>query len=178
MEFTTTDAIARRLRGRLEIQGQMPAFGSNLGASQIDVELLDQVGNQVEADFNAIAKMIYVWPPPVSAIAARQIVAGIIERLVISELAQTHFQQSQSPEMGGDAGFGAVMRKQAFEQIQKYFGGHGIFIPGATEPTEPAQPILLPDVPLLDHAPDTITRNTTLIGHRRTAESATINWGF
>jgi hypothetical protein len=174
LQYTTTDAIARRLRGRLEVN--KPALGGGTGglaAQQVDLLLIEQVGVQIEARLNVALAEIYVTPIPVGATTARIILGGIVEKLVVAEIVMTHFQQSQVPQMGGDAGFGAVIRKQAQEELESIFGGHGIYIPGLMSPPiampgSYRQPLVLPGVPLKSDLlqPDTLTRSYSVVERR------------
>ena len=56
MIYTTPDRIARILRGRLELGTNASGvpFGSSFGAKEVDLELLDQKGTQIEAQVNSI----------------------------------------------------------------------------------------------------------------------------
>ena len=80
-----------------------------------------------------------------------------------------YYQGSQVPELNGDAGFGALMYKKAMQSLQRLIVGHNIYIDGLVPPQNmpgaiTPQPILLPNETLVTSAPDTITRNTTVIG--------------
>lgn len=178
LEFTTSEAIARRLRGRLELS--KPALGGGTGglaAQQVDLKLLEQLGEQVEARLVVALALIYVLPVPLQATAARIILGGIVEKLVVAEIATTHFQQSQVPQMGGDAGFGAVLRKQAQEELESIFAGHGVYIPGLMSPPVMTpgsyrQPLVLPGVALKSELvqPDTLTRSYSIVEQRGSFE--------
>jgi hypothetical protein len=174
LEFTTLDAISRRLRGRLELSKTALGGGTGkLAAQQVDPQLLEQLGEQVEAKLLIALALIYVLPIPLDAATARIILGGIVEKLVVAEIVLTHFQQSQVPQMGGDAGFGSVIRKQAQEELEAIFAGHGIYIPGLMSPpvTTPGsyrQPLVLPGVALKSELiqPDTLTRSYSLVEQR------------
>jgi hypothetical protein len=60
LKYTTVEAIARRLRGRLETSETSPvqAFGQSLGAKQVQPTLYEQVGTQVEAKLDMGLSML------------------------------------------------------------------------------------------------------------------------
>lgn len=189
LDYTTVEAIARRLRGRLEISKSVLGGGtSGLAAQQVDLLLIEQVGVQIEARLNVALSEIYLLPIAATATIARVILGGIVEKLVVSEITLTHFQQTQVPQMGGDAGFGSVIRKQAQEELESLFAGHGIYIPGLMSPPSSTpgsyrQPLVLPGVPLKSELlqPDTLTRSYSIVERRIDAVSAVeeeINFGY
>jgi hypothetical protein len=159
-----------------------------LAAQQVDLLLIEQLGTQVEVRLDVALAQIYMLPVPEGATTARIILGGIVEKLVVSEIAITHFQQSQVPQMGGDAGFGSVIRKQAQEELESLFAGHGIYIPGLMSPpvSMPGsyrQPLVLPGVPLKSDLiqPDTLTRTYAIVETREGAKplpEEEINFGF
>lgn len=170
MIYTTTDNISRRLRGRLEVANTnlIPAAT----ARTVDPNLIIQIGDQIEAKVNLALSQIYKLPIPQTSTQALKIIEGIVEKLIVSEIATTHFQQTQSPELGGDAGFGAVLRKQAIQELEAILSGHGIYIPGIMEKPVPNammgtynQPLVLPGVKLLgeDEQEDTFTRSYSFL---------------
>lgn len=188
LKYTSAQKIAARLRGRLEVPnanaGGIP-FGSSpssLGAQQVDLGLLEQIGIQVEAKVDSVLYLIYVLPVPDTATQAKEIIGSIVEKFVLSELAEVYFQQSQNPELGGDAGFGSVMRRQAQQELQALCAGHGIYVPGLmpapTTASYGQQPIVLPGVRLRGgDIPDTITRNYTVVATRSGGKASEIDWG-
>lgn len=185
MLYTTIENIQRRLRGRLSVQQQnlIPTATAN----EVDTELIQQITNQIEAKINLALSQVYLLPIPKNAIAAKKILESIVEKLIVSEIATVHFQQSQSSELGGDAGFGAVLRKQAVEELEAILHGHGIFIPGITSapPTNATegmirQPLVLPDVQLIperDRA-DTFIRSYSYVVQTSKPEIEEIDFGY
>lgn len=184
LTYTTTDAIARRLRGRLRIPTatlnpmQPPA---NITQQTVDLDLIEDIASQVEDKIDMILGQIYEMP----LANKHPILAGIVERLVIADIMLTHFQSSFSPELGGDSNFGGVMYKKAQEDLAMLVAGHNIALAGVpTPPTAPGvmtpQPIILPNEKLRALAPDTITRNYTIIGGSRfqANESVKSDWGI
>ncbi len=65
LQYTTVDAIARRLRGRLEVNKS--ALGGGMGglaAQQVDLLLIEQLGTQVEVRLDVALAQIYMLPVP------------------------------------------------------------------------------------------------------------------
>ncbi len=177
MIYTTVENIRRRLRGRLEIDNTNLIPSAT--AQQVDQDLITQVGEQIEAKINLALSQIYSMPIPLTAVEALKIIEGIVEKLIISEIATVHFQQTQSPELGGDAGFGAVLRKQAVQDLESLLHGHGIYIPGLMEKPQPNamtgiynQPLVLPgvDLKLEEDQADTFTRSYSFLEKRELTE--------
>lgn len=178
LEYTTSEAIALRFRGRLEFNQSVSgsAFGQNLGAKQVNHELLEQIGLQVEAKLNMALSMMYELPVPESATEAKKILSSIVEKFVIAEIASTHFQQVQTAQEGGDAGFGSVMLKQAKDECQMI----GINYPGinvATNTLFKPEHMVLPGVPLRAVIPDVVTRGYNYVVQRNPEKASSIDWG-
>lgn len=172
-KYTSIENLARRLRGRLNV-----TINSNLinaASGTVDSGLILQVTEQIENKLDLALGQIYRLPIPQTATTALNIIGAIAEKLIVSEIAITHFQQQINPETGADMGFGAALRKQAFEEAETIFGGHGIYVAGimnrpANAPMlgETKQPLVLPDVPLLssEQRPDTFSRVEAIVFHR------------
>ena len=180
MYYTTIKNIRRRLQGRLNVRDYNNLI-PGAASKEVDNELIDQVGNQIEARLNLALAQIYLLPIPPEAEYAFLVLESIVEKLVVSELATVHFQQTQSPELGGDAGFGAILRKQAIEELEAILHGHGVFIPGITQPPSEGtyrQPLLLPGVRLIPEAqqPDTFTRSYSFVAQKKIPETEKIEW--
>ncbi len=166
--YTTIEAIARRLRGRLKIPtaSLSPLTPPNsLGQQVVDADLIADIGSQVEQKISMILGQIYVMPLH----NQHPIIAGIVERMVIADIMLTHYQNSVSPELGGDPGFGGIMFHKAQEDLLLLTAGHNIALPGVpTPPQVPGvmtpQPIVLPGEVLQSQRPDTVTRNVTVVG--------------
>jgi hypothetical protein len=171
VKYTSVDNIARRLRGRLNVNinsGQL----INAASGTVDDLLISQVAEQVESKLELALGQIYEVPISQSATFALQIIGAIAEKLIVAEIALTHFQTQLNPETGADMGFGNALRKQAFEDAEAIFGGHGIYVPGIMNrpPNSPAtgeakQPLVLPGVRLLSSSdrPDTFSRNDSFV---------------
>lgn len=167
------DNIARRLRGRLNVNvTSSPGQLNNAASGTVDSLLISQVAEQVESKLELALGQIYEVPIPQSATFALQIIGAIAEKLIVSEIAITHFQMQMNPETGADMGFGNALRKQAFEDAEAIFGGHGVYVPGimnrpSNSPMtgEAKQPLVLPGVKLLSSSdrPDTFSRNDSFV---------------
>lgn len=168
--------IARRLRGRVNVVSDGL---QNAASGTVDNALILQIAQQVETKLDMALGQIYKLPIPQNAHEALQILRAIAEKLVIAEIALTHFKMEVNPDTGADMGFGNSMRKQAFEEAEAIFGSHGIFIPGimnrpANNPMsgESKQPLILPGVALLSSSdrPDTFSRNDSCVFTRNLPE--------
>lgn len=101
LTYTDTDAIERRLNGRLTIGGPQSAYAKQA----VDPGLLAQIGEQVEAKINASLSAVYVFPLKLTA--SKPILSAIAEKGVICELADVHFFNSEE-----GTSYGSQMCKQ------------------------------------------------------------------
>lgn len=101
LTYTDTDAIERRLKGRLTIGGPQQPYGNQA----VDTDLLSQVGAQVEAKINAAIGSVYVLPLKLTACGP--LLASLVEKGVICELADVHFFTSEE-----GTSFGSQMCRQ------------------------------------------------------------------
>lgn len=177
MKYVTKEQIRQWFRGRLEVPDS-PLF-AGAAAGKVDEQLIEQLGNIIEAKIDVALGQIYEMPIPDTATQALLIIGGIVQKLIVSEIAIVHFQQTLTAEQGGDNGFGATIRKQALDDLEAIFAGHGIYIPGMTSPPPPnpqmgvyRQPLVLPGMRTLsaDEQPDTSTRAFTFLGTREFTE--------
>ena len=171
LKYTSVGNIARRLRGRVNVlEGGL----QNAGSGTVDNALILQIAEQVETKLDTALGQIYYLPIPQNAHAALQIIGSIAEKLVIAEIALTHFKMQVNPETGADMGFGNSYRKQAFEEAEAIFGTHGIYIPGVMQKPsstgigKEGQPLVLPGLKLLSShdRPDTYSRNEAIVFKR------------
>ena len=179
LKYTTADNIARRLKHRLELnQNTPPTLGQSqaLGAKQIDYNLYEQLGVQVESRLDMALGMMYELPIPNDATDALNILASIVEKFVVAEILSTHYQQSQNAEMGGDQGYGSVLLKQAKEECAAI----GIMLPGVaaipSPPNTKAEFMVLPGVPKKGDIPDIVSRSYSFTAAKN-SQIADINWG-
>jgi hypothetical protein len=151
LKYTTTEAIARRLRGRLQIGTVQAPYG----ATVVVDELLEQVGAQVEAQIDAILREVYKYPLNAEAednTQSRPILAAIVEKGVICELADVHFYQGEDGNSYGremckqyKAALDALrignpqLPGEVVKQVTELggsFTGAGIRVPGIAEAIE------------------------------------------
>lgn len=173
LKFTSIKNIARRLRGRLNVNiNSSTGELSNAASGTVDELLILQVAEQIESKLELALGQIYEVPIPQSATFALQIIGAIAEKLIVAEIALTHFQTQLNPETGADMGFGSALRKQSFEDAEAILGGHGVYVPGimarpTNNPTvgETKQPLVLPGLKLLADSdrPDTFSRNDSCV---------------
>lgn len=182
--YTTTEAIARRLRGRLKVTTTLsPSSAPSFNTQQVvDPLLIQDVLEQVENDLDLTLAQIYEMP----LLNRHPILAGIVEKLATAEILQTHYQSTQAVEMGGDPGYGALLYKQAMQQMAKLTAGHNIMIFGVQPPAQmpgvvTPQPIILPGEKLRENPPDTLTKNVTVVTAtrwRKLSDSDRKDWGI
>lgn len=177
LKYTFVDNISRRLRGRLQVESSTGL--NNAAGGVVDNKLILQVAEQVETKLDLALGQLYQMPIPQNARQALLVIGSIAEKLIIAEIAITHFRMQLNPETGADMGFGNSMRKQAFEDAESIFGGHGIYVPGImnrpqNNPTvgETIQPLVLPGLKLLisGDRPDTFSRNDSCVFVRELPE--------
>lgn len=114
--YTTTDAIARRLRGRLQVGGlDLPFQPTN-----VDDDLIDQIGSQVEAKVNARLRSIYKLPLS----GTHPLLAGIVEKFVCGEILTTHMMGAeQVAGNGGDRSYAGFLLREAKEELDAIASG-------------------------------------------------------
>lgn len=153
LTYATTSQIMLLLQTRLQLLGgATPAFGSSLGAQQIDPLLIEQCGESIEASIDATLALIYQLP--IISVPALKILRGIFCKLVVAEIVPVHYFATSNPTIGGDAGFGAVIRNEGIKELERYTAGYGVYYSGAGTTTIPRtgnqiqQCVPLPGVPL------------------------------
>ncbi len=168
--YCTKAGIARKLRGRLNIQidEYTPAlYEKSLPSQVVDNELLDSIIEQTEEFLNLILEQIYELPLNNS----HTIIRNIVESLVCSELLRVHFQGQGISQLAGDlSGTGTDTKQYAYGLLQMLTAGMNIHIPGmppiqgVSGMVQP-QPIFLKgETRKLDqHVSDTISRVYTYI---------------
>lgn len=117
--YTTKEAIANLLRGRLVVGGQQFPFGP----TTIDDNLIEQIGAQVEAKLNAQLKTVFTLPlaNPTSPILASIVEAGILCRLL-----PTHATGDELPtsgDVGVDRSFAGFYCKAYSAELQTLLSG-------------------------------------------------------
>lgn len=194
LKYTTTEKIARRLRGRLNIEdspavstviGSRLGYGDAIGGQLVDPQLLEQMGEQKEAYIDLILNQIYEVPLSLSHPITQNIMSEITECLVVSAVMKVHFQGSLNMTTGGDVqGLGIDLDRQAYMLLGTLTVGHNIYLPVSMPPlpqtypgTMPPQPLVLPGENLrtIDQ-PDTVHRVYTFITHRKLDVLNEVDW--
>ena len=128
LKYTSVNNIKLRLKGRLAVPSLIGA-SAIVGQQEVDPALIEAIALQQEEFMDSYLGMLYEMPLK----HAHPILSGIVEKLVISEIMVTYYQQGFSPDQGSDAGYGSVLRKQALDSMQMLFVGTKILVPG-TQP--------------------------------------------
>lgn len=110
--YTTKEAIANRLKGRLVVGGSQVPFQP----TTVDDNLLEQIGEQVEARVKARLKTVYRLP----LTSDHSVLASVVEKGVICELMGTHFVGQEGSEEGG---FGRMMCSQFASELNDIING-------------------------------------------------------
>jgi hypothetical protein len=179
MKYTTTESLARRLRGRLQIENQPVidatltnaiGYGSVVAGNTVDPQLIVELAEQKESYIDLILGQIYVTPLCLVNEVTRNILKDLSESLTISALIQVHFEGTNPVLQASDVSQASMdLRRNAEYMLQALTAGHNIWIPtapGLDQSTQQGQrqPLRLPGEKLLgsDALPDTITRNYTV----------------
>lgn len=109
LKYTTVEAIGRKLKGRLSTGGAVNPFGSTV----VDSELLQQVGEQVEAQVDAKLRGVYRLP----LIGVHPVLAKVVEDGVICDLMATHFVGDGNNEPGGFGRWHCTQFQQGLNDI-------------------------------------------------------------
>lgn len=175
LRYTTTDAIARRLIGRLEVIESVSShqpWGGAIAGKKADPQTYEQVALQKEAEVNAILRQVYEFPLQLIEEDTKHILSEIVEKLTVAELLDIYYQGSSIPAPGSEvSGLASSDRLQAYQKLYMYVAGHGIQIPQIPAAASPQgmgmkelQPVFLPGEKPTAKVPDTLTRSYTLIG--------------
>jgi hypothetical protein len=119
LKYTTEDAIARLLQGRLEIQP------TSLGRTPIDPDLLAQIASQAEATLDNALRSLYKLPLKTQ----HPTLAEFVELRCLCRLIPVHFQRES---VSDDRGLGNEACKQA-ETILSQLEAGLIKLPGELE---------------------------------------------
>jgi hypothetical protein len=155
--YTTTDAIARRLRGRLQVGGlDLPFQPTN-----VDDDLIAQIGDQVEAKVNARLRAVYKVPLS----GQHPILAGIVEKLTCGEILATHMMGEEQITTGGnpsDRSYAGFLIRDAQKDLDAIASGD-IPLDGETLATG-------------DEAANSNARNVTLARKRTPGTAEGVVW--
>jgi hypothetical protein len=117
-KYATTDQVMRWLQTRLQLTGVVAnSFGSTLGAGQIDPLLLAEIQESIEASIDATLSLIYQLP--IVSVDALVILRSIVCKLTASDLMPAHYFATSNPQIGGDSGFGAVVRGEGIKELER-----------------------------------------------------------
>lgn len=185
MRYATVDQVMLLLETRLQLMGASGSFGKTLGAQQIKPELIEQQGSSIEASVDATLDLIYVLP--ITSVPALEILRGILCKLTVADVIPAHFFASMNPQMGGDAGFGGLLRNEGIKELERYTAGFGVYYSAGATTAIPRtgnqvqQAVPLPGVSL---KPTTDVRRTLtpfeaypVSRQPQRGESDFINWG-
>lgn len=117
----------RWLQTRLQSAAAPGAFGSALGAQQVDLILLVEIQEAIEVWVDSILSLIYELP--ITSPGALIILRSIVCKLVVSDLIPVHYFATSNPQIGGDSGFGAVIRSEGIKELERYTFGYGVDYP-------------------------------------------------
>ncbi len=112
LKYTTINAIARRLEGRLQLGGSQSPFGDKV----VDDDLICQVAQQVEAKVDAWLRQIYVLPLQYP----HKEVESVVEKLAIAELIPVHFTGSDSDSISS---YGKLMYDEGMKEAKMLGSG-------------------------------------------------------
>ena len=99
LTYTTTDAIARVLRGRLTVDNVFTP-----GSNDVDADLIDQKGDQVEARINSRLSSVYRLPLTLSDPTAAALMASVTEKLICCELLPVYYPDMSDITTGTGTG--------------------------------------------------------------------------
>ena len=173
LTYTTTEAIARRLTGRLNItdNGFSQPWAKNFGELACNEDLIRQIARQKEAFVNSIFRKIYVFPLQLIEEDTKAILAEITENLIVSDLVNIHYQTSAGSQLNSDvSGLGTNSANRASQLLSMYCVGHGISLPGVPQQMLGMEAIYLPGETLQIQRNDTLTRNEVRVVSRRRTE--------
>lgn len=177
-KFIESEYIAQRLVGRLKVEtSDVPVIGSpvdhSLGEKQVDSALLDRIIRQQESILEGYLNMIYITPLLMTSEITRNVLAAIVENLVVSAILPIYYMGGTVPQTGVDpSALAGASAESARQMIQIYITGHNMYIPGVnSQPTSPRggpipQPVVLPEERLRDsnNKLDTIVHHETYVG--------------
>jgi hypothetical protein len=152
-KYATTEQVQRLLETRLQVNGAInSSFGSAFGAQKINPLLLSESQESIEASVDATLSLIYQLP--IVSIEALNILRSIVCKLVVADIIPIHFFATSNPQIGGDSGFGAVVRNEGIKELERYTAGYGVYYLSTGNSTIPRtgnqvqQCVPLPGVPL------------------------------
>jgi hypothetical protein len=118
LTYTTKEAIANRLEARLQVGGAAATFGKRV----VNDNLIEQVGEQVEARVNARLKAVYTLPLS----GPHPALASVVEKLVICEIIGVYAIEQLDTvgrATGDGGGFGSLMCRQGADELEAILSG-------------------------------------------------------
>lgn len=99
LTYTTTEAIARVLRGRLTVDTVFTP-----GSIDVDTGLINQKGGQVEARINSRLSSVYRLPLALSDPTTTALLASLTEKLICCELLPVYYPDMSDITTGTGTG--------------------------------------------------------------------------
>ena len=162
LTYTTADNIARLLRGRAEVDNVFVT-----GTVDVDHDLINQKGQQVEARVNAQLSSLYVLPLSLADTSTQRLMASIVEKLIVCELLPIYYPDLTDITTSGGGQFdryAANMCKLGQSELQALLSS-AITLEGET---------------LAGGEEAVISKNVTVAGRRTTltdrSDAGAINW--
>jgi len=118
LTYTTTEAIALRLKGRLQLAGTPTPFGNTVA----DPALIEQVGTQVEARVNGVLRGVYRFP--LRSVAHPEL-SSVVEKLVCCELLPIYYYGMENSTDGGQ---GRLMCDQGKAELAALASGQTVLL--------------------------------------------------
>ena len=189
-KYIEIEHISQRLVGRLNFDntGVGAIGGSSVGSKQVDLDLLDRLIRQQEAIVEGYLNMIYITPLQLTSDITRNVLAAIVENLVVAAVLPIYYMGGSVPQTGVDpSSLAGASAESAQNMIQIYITGHSMYVPGVnSSATFPRggpipQPVVLPEERLRDshNKLDTIVRQETYVGNfskRQTPSNSTFTF--
>lgn len=160
LTYTTIAAVGRRLKGRLGVQ----SLPGGYGPAVLDDELIDQVGEQVEARINARLRSLYKIPLQ----SSHPVLASITEKLIVCELMSSQALGEEQLLVGsngqarGDRSYAGVMCAQGAAELDLLLSGQ-VSLDGETLATG-------------EEATPTSSRNVSLASKRTPGVAEAVEW--
>jgi phage gp36-like protein len=123
LQFTTVEAIGRRLIGRYDL-GMAPSYGHTL----VPPELIEQLASQAEALLSSVLMARYVWPLQDMTYA---VLAEFVELHTVCNLNPIQFSDNRA---GGDVSDAQLVHHACTraDQLLKLLATGQLFLPGET----------------------------------------------
>ena len=114
LRYTTEEAVFNRLRGRLTSDSVFTQ-----GTVDVDPQLIEQVGGQVESRVDAQLSAIYQMPLTLTNTRDRQLMASIVEKLVCCELLPIYYPAPLDDGGGNFDNYARMMCKAGNQELKE-----------------------------------------------------------